>query len=88
MRLSLYPCSGTGRQWRLSLDLGDPDGLDCLSLEADLGERTYDGRPDRRGGRLQVDELTGSLVQARSVAAQLGLHAEVEHDDSHWTWTR
>lgn len=81
-RLSLSPDSGNGMSWRLSLEIVGVD------LEADVGERTFSGRPEWRHERYRQDERAEALQQARAVARALGLESEVEHDDSHWTWTR
>lgn len=82
--LSLHPCMGTGRQWTVTLHVGSDVGLE---LSADVGERTLDGRHERRGERWQRDELDDALFLARQAAKALGLNTETKHDHSHWTWT-
>lgn len=82
MKLMLTPCPGTGRSWRIGLELS------CVELDADVGERVRRGELEWTGSRYRRDERLSALDRARAVAKELGLTTEVEHDDSHWTWTR
>lgn len=73
MRLRLHPCEGTGKQWRITLEIAN------TWLAADVGERWRETWGD--------DRLNEAMAEASAIAAVLGLKLHPGSSDPHWTWT-
>lgn len=78
MRLSLYPDPGTGRQWRIALEVAGTE------FEADIAQRRR-RLPD---GRTEIVNRSEAWTEAARIAAALGLDKLESEDDEHGTWTR
>lgn len=78
MRLRLHPCEGTGKQWRITLEIAN------TWLAADVGERVT-GPPEWRFDSWQINEIDTAMREANAIAAVLGLKLHPGSRDPHWT---